>query len=113
MHLAWKCRETRMLVSEICDSEFVTGKSRTISCRLTIFMLRKENTLPVETLKTKSDDFETTRDRGPPVICGHSKTNWIRAFNGWTRFYPMLIVAPVTHKTNNVRIILHSGSENR
>ena len=41
--------------------------------------------------------------QGKAVIWGRSKNNKIRQFNDRANFYPMLIVAPVTSRSNDVR----------
>ena len=73
-------------------------------------MLQKEKTLPADTFTTKLDNLKTIRFRGAPVILSRSKNSKIRSFISRAHFYPMLIVAPVTSRANDVR---SSDSEQR
>ena len=65
-------------------------------------MLPKEKTLPADTFTTKSDNFKMTRYTGTSDL-SCSKTNKIKSFNDWAYFYLMLIVAPLTFRSNDVR----------
>ena len=66
-------------------------------------MLPKEKTLPADTFYDKTGQLENDQVQGPPVILDRSKTRRIRSFIDRAHFYPMLIVAPVTSRTNDVR----------
>ena len=45
----------------------------------------------------------TSQVQGAPVILDRSKTSKTRSFIDRAHFYPMLIVAPVASRTNDVR----------
>ena len=66
-------------------------------------MLQKEKELPADTFTTKPNNLKTTKYMGAPVILDRSKTSKIMSFIDRAHFYPMLIVAPVTSRTNDVR----------
>ena len=65
--------------------------------------MQKEKTLHADTFTTKPDNMKTTKYRGAPVISDRSKTSKIRSFIDRAHYYPMLIVAPVTSRTNDVK----------
>ena len=65
-------------------------------------MLQKEITLPADTFTTKPENLKRP-STGVSAISDRSKTNKIMSFIDRNHFYPMLIVAPVTSRTNDVR----------
>ena len=76
-------------------------------------MLQKENTFPADTFTTKPDNFKKISYRGhqwfefdrKPIKLGNFMTGLI--------FYPMLIVASMTSRTNGSEVVMmKSGSEN-
>ena len=60
-------------------------------------MLQKEKTLPADTFTTK---LENDQVQGAPVILDRSKTSKIRSIIDRAHFYPMVIVASMTARTN-------------
>ena len=69
-------------------------------------MLQKETTLPADTFTTKPDKFKTIGYRVHQRFeIGRKATPvyTIRSFNDRAHFYPMLIVASVTSRSNDVR----------
>ena len=103
----------RKINSEICASEFgtswtknrqwkVTSYRHTIRCRFAIWCCR----MKTHCLQTLLRQNRTTSKR--PGTWGTSdlrslETNKIRTFNDLDYFFPMLIVAPLTSRTNDAR----------
>ena len=68
-----------------------------------IFYVAEEKDIACRLFYDKTGQLENDQVQGATTILYRSKTSQIKSFTNRVHFYPMLIVATVTSRTNDVR----------